>query len=336
MSGQKSFKMADFSSVIIGCGRIGTFFDNPDSEYHFTHAKGYYLSDNVELKGVYDINADSAKKAARLWKTESFTDLESMLSTVKPEIVSICVPDEYHYEYLKYVAEFIPRAVIAEKPLTMKYEHSIEIYELYKKKGILCNVNYIRRFDPYLQNLRKEYKKGKLGKLVNGYSIYGKGLLHNGCHIINFLYWLFGEIIDYRILLSRVDNNKNDPTVDLWLQIEEAESFHLLSADESRYTVFEIILFFEKLKVELLRGGIIAFETVPSEDDLFPGYRDLIHRQEKKTLLGQTSKYLIQNTVDSLLDRAELICSVKDALETEKICIDIISSLETKSGSTSN
>lgn len=328
--------MADYSSVIIGCGQIGTFFDHPDSKYHFTHAKGYYLSENVELKGVFDINADIANKAARLWRTESFTDVESMLTTIKPDIVSICVPDEYHYEYLKYVAEFIPRAVIAEKPLTLKYEHSIEIYELYKKKGILCNVNYIRKFDPYLQNLRNRYKKGKLGKLVNGYAIYGKGLLHNGSHIINFLYWFFGEIIDYKILNSRVDNNKSDPTLDIWLQTEEAESFHLLSSDESKYTVFEIILFFEKLKVELLRGGIIVFETVPSEDDIFPGYRDLIHRQEKKTFLDKTSKYLIQNTVDSLLGGAELICPAKDVLETEKICINIISSLEKKNGYTSN
>ena len=328
--------MANFSSVIIGCGRIGTFFDNPDSEYHFTHAKGYYLSEDVELKGVFDINADSARKAARLWTTESFTDLESMLSTVKPDIVSICVRDSYHYEYLKYVADFFPRAVIAEKPLTLKYEHSIEIYELYKKRGILCNVNYIRRFDPYLQNLRKEYKKGKLGKLINGYSIYGKGLLHNGCHIINFLSWLFGEIVDYRILMGRVDNNKNDPSVDIWLQTEEAESFHLLSADESKYTVFEIILFFEKLKVELLRGGITAFETVPSEDDLFPGYRDLITRREKKTFLDKTSEYLIQNTVDSLMGGTELICPIKDVLETEKICVDMIFSLDTKNGNTSN
>jgi predicted dehydrogenase len=336
MSGQKNFKMANFSSVIIGCGRIGTFFDNPDSEYHFTHAKGYYLSQNVELKGVFDINADSAKEAAQLWKTEFFTDLESMLSTIKPDIVSICVPDNYHYEYLKYVAEFSPRAVIAEKPLTLQYEQSLDIYELYKKKGILCNVNYTRRFDPYLQNLRKVYKKGKLGKLVNGYSIYGKGLLHNGCHVINFLYWLFGEILNYTILMSRVDNNENDPTVDLWLQTEEAESFHLVSADERKYTVFEITLFFEKLKVELLRGGMTVFETVPSEDDLFPGYRDLIHRQEEKSLLDKSSKYLIQNTVDALLDSAELICSVKDVLESEKICIDIISSLEINNGSTGN
>ena len=149
MSGQKSFKMADFSSVIIGCGRIGTFFDNPDSEYHFTHAKGYYLSENVELKGVFDINADSVKKAARLWKTESFTDLESMLSTIKPDIISICVQDEYHYEYLKQVAKFHPRAVITEKPLTVKYEDSLEIYELYDveenntKKYILALSNFI-------------------------------------------------------------------------------------------------------------------------------------------------------------------------------------------------
>jgi len=324
--------MADFSAVIIGCGRIGTFFDDPDSDCHFTHAKGYYLSKNVELKGVYDIDADCAKKAGRLWKTETFANIAAMLDSVKPDLISICVPDEYHYEYLKQVAEFEPRAVIAEKPLTVKYEDSLEIYQLYLKKGIACNVNYARRFDPYLQNLRKEYKKGKLGKLINGYAIYGKGLLHNGSHVIDLIHWFFGETNDYRVLNNRIDNRADDPTVDVWLKTAEAESFHLLSADESKYTVFEIVLFFEKLKVELLRGGIVAFETVPSADDLFPGYRDLVERREKKTFLDKTSKYLIRNTVDSLVGKSKLICPVKDVLATQKICVDILKSVEGENG----
>jgi predicted dehydrogenase len=326
--------MTDFSAVIIGCGRIGTFFDDPGSDCHFTHAKGYYLSKNVELKGVYDIDFHRAQKAGRLWKTETFTDIEAMIKTVKPDLISICVPDEYHYDYLKQVAEFGPRAVIAEKPLTIKYEDSLEIYELYLKKGIACNVNYARRFDSYLQNLRKDYKEGKLGKLINGYAIYGKGMLHNGSHVIDLIHWFFGGTKKYRILNRRIDYSEDDPSVDVWLQTEEAESFHLLSADESKYTIFEIVFFFEKLKVELLRGGLIAFETAPCEDDLFTGYTDLIERREKKTFFDKTSKYLIQNAVDSLLGKKKLICPIKDVLATQKVCFDIVKSVEGKNGKT--
>ena len=81
-----------YSALIIGAGQIASGFDEPDSNAVLTHAHAYINNPDTELLGFYDINYSMAQKAAEKWRTKAFKEIP------QADIISICVPDEYHTE----------------------------------------------------------------------------------------------------------------------------------------------------------------------------------------------------------------------------------------------
>src|SRR3989344_3093996 len=98
-----------YRAVIIGAGRIGATFDTPESADVLTHAHGYLKHPAVELVGFYDTDVQKAGAAARLWSSESFRSLEILFGEGKPDLVSICTPDENHAETLEQAIAHKPK-----------------------------------------------------------------------------------------------------------------------------------------------------------------------------------------------------------------------------------
>lgn len=90
----------------------------------------------------------------------------------------------FHAKVLEEVAKFKPKMVIAEKPLTATYEEAKMVFDLYKNR-IPLTVNYSRRFLKEFQDLKSEIQS--FGKFLKGTGYYGKGILHNGSHMIDIL-----------------------------------------------------------------------------------------------------------------------------------------------------
>ncbi|MCX6723043.1 MAG: Gfo/Idh/MocA family oxidoreductase, partial [Candidatus Staskawiczbacteria bacterium] len=117
-----------------------------------------------------------------------------MFKQTQPDIVSICVPDGQHFLILKKIIKYKPKLVICEKPITTKIVDTEKIIKLYKKNKISVLVNYSRRFDVVIQQLKKDLSENKYGRVVSASGIYSKGILHNGSHLIDLASFLFGKI----------------------------------------------------------------------------------------------------------------------------------------------
>lgn len=323
MSKPKKSKKAKYSAIIIGAGRIASGFDEPESPNILTHAHAYQDNGNTELLGFFDTDQRAAARAARKWNCRSFASMGEV-EQAKPDIVSICTPNDTHADYLRLVAGLKPKMVICEKPATASLKETEEIARLYEKSAIPVLVNYTRRFNEVFGKLKKEIAQGKYGKVMSGSGVYVKGVLHNGSHLIDFCRYLLGDVVEARPMqkFSNYDN-QNDANVSGLLRFSKCDQFYLIANDNREYFILEIDLLFEKGRLRFLDEGYRLSVSRVINDPVFKGYRCLSEPKIIETGLNRAFKILMENAVDHLNRKTALRCSLDDALKVQKICSDL-------------
>ena len=325
MSDKKKFqKDKKYRAVIIGAGRIAAQFDDVKSKNVLTHAHAYHLNPQVSLAGIFDIDFSKASLAAKRWETRSYEDFDKMFREIRPEIVSICTPDDQHFFVLRKILKYRPKIVICEKPITTKIADTEKIIKLYKKNKIPILVNYSRRFDGTVQKLKKELARGKYGKVIAATGIYSKGILHNGSHLIDLARYLFGKFKMALSLLAINDYDRQDKTVAGFLQFNGCPQFHLLATDQRHFTMFELDIICERARFRFVNEGFWLMTQSIEPDPVFAGYKVLSAPKRQTTQLDNAMSKLVNNAVEHLNNCVPLICTVEDALEAQKICFNLL------------
>ncbi len=311
-----------YRAVIIGAGNIGAFYDTPHSSEILTHAHAYTQSKKIKLEACYDTDRTKARKVAAVWGIKYCDDLRAMMREIRPEIVSVCTPDETHAEVLDMIYRHKPKVVICEKPMTLNYKESVAIKARYRKAGILLVVNYSRRFDSSVKKLRADILRGLYGKIQSASGIYTKGVKHNGSHMLNQALYLFGNFRKAEILDSFSDYKSSDPTVSAFLSFDCCPRFFLSGANEANFTIFEMDILFEKGRVRILNGGLFFDVARSIKDPHFAGYTILGNSKRERTLNKSFSNLL--NNVTDYLDgkkgvKKDLDRDLDDALETDRV-----------------
>ncbi|MFH1915982.1 MAG: Gfo/Idh/MocA family oxidoreductase [Nanoarchaeota archaeon] len=187
--------------ALVGCGRI--------SEKHFQAVKG--LPD-LQLVGVCDTNKELAEKKAHEQGCKAFTDYETMLVTLKPDIVSICTPNFLHPVQTILAAQKKIN-VITEKPMALTLKDARNMINACKKNNVHLFVIKQNRYNPPIQKLKEAIDKGRFGKIYLGsicvrwqrpQEYYdqdnwhgtllkdGGTLLNQASHHVDMLQWLLG------------------------------------------------------------------------------------------------------------------------------------------------
>ena len=55
-------------------------------------------------------------------------------------------------------------------------------------------IHYNRRYDKYHRELKREILNGRHGRFLSGTIYYSNGLLNNGCHAVDLVLMLLGNI----------------------------------------------------------------------------------------------------------------------------------------------
>ena len=308
--------MKKYKVLIIGAGRIGAFFDTPDSKAVLTHAHAFSQAEQFELVGFFDSVKENAKKAAERWNTKFFENLEEALQAA--DIVCCTVPDAYHYEMLKKIVECNNiKFVFGEKPITENVEQAREICSLYRNRNIPLQINYTRRYLEEFWQLKNEIQG--YGKLLKGCGYYGKGILHNGSHMLDLIYNLLGEIKSAETLDRIYDCYEKDPSVDVKLQVAGG-NVYLHAVDCQAVTIFELELFFEKARVRILEGGskIEIYSVMPSE--IYEGYFNYKLTDVREVNYDKSFTNAVNNIYEYLENGERLLCPMEEAKGVLEIC----------------
>src|ERR1051326_3014718 len=187
-----------YQAAIIGAGRIGALLDHPQSPHVLTHAHGYSLCEDFEIAGFVDRDLEKAKAASHCWGGQAFECVEKLFQERAIDVVSVCVPDELHFETLLALAEQPVKFIFLEKPAVRSTAEANVVGSIYDRLQVRVLVNYTRRFVPEIRNIARAIKEGDFGAFVAGIGYYGKGLLHNGSHMVDLLHFLVGEVREIR------------------------------------------------------------------------------------------------------------------------------------------
>jgi len=316
--------MDSYRAAIIGCGRIGAFFDAPASDSVLTHARAYTTHPRTHLCAVMDTDGEKAASAGRIWGCAYYTDIDDLFHHEKLDIVSVCTPTVNHYSILIDLVRFRPQAVIAEKPLTDKTDLSQEIVNLYASKGIPLFVNYPRRYDPVLQRVRYDILNKKFGAVLYAVIIYTKGILHNGSHAVDLCHFLFGDLHKSIALWGRYDYSAEDPTISASLSFDRCPNVIFIAADERCYSIFDFEIACEMRKIRFENFGFEYREDVVRDDPTFSEYHDLKKTRYRRTGLHKAMLGLVDNVVKYLERDDQILCSGADAHLAQIVCENLI------------
>ena len=90
--------MIKYKSIIVGCGKIAGLCDD-NTAYVYSHAKAYSLNANIDLVCCCDLNIDKAKRLAEKYNVDLVNnDYLDVIEQQKPDIISVCTPDDSHFE----------------------------------------------------------------------------------------------------------------------------------------------------------------------------------------------------------------------------------------------
>jgi len=138
--------------AIIGCGKIAD-----------EHASALVKIPDCTLEAVCDSEELMAKQLAERYGVGAyFDDVQTMLKTVRPDVVHITTPPQTHF-LLATMALDDGAHVFVEKPFTVTTEEAVSLIEKAKAKGLKLTVGHNNQFSHEAVEMRELVKNGFLG-----------------------------------------------------------------------------------------------------------------------------------------------------------------------------
>ena len=142
--------MAKVKVAVLGTGSLGQHHARIYSELHAAGA--------VELTGIYDAHAETARKIAEKHKLHVFTSVAE--AAAASDALNIATPTTTHFEIAKQLLA-AGKHVLVEKPMTDNSVQAAELCELAQKNNLVLQVGHVERFNPvftFLQTVATEPK----------------------------------------------------------------------------------------------------------------------------------------------------------------------------------
>lgn len=312
-----------YSVVVIGAGNIAGGYDTPASPQILTHLHAIQAEPRFECRALFDLDTERARRMGAVWDVPVAATLDEVMGR-SFDVAVIAVPDPHHATYLEHMLGHDTGLVLCEKPLTQDIAEARDLAARYKAAGKMLMVNYQRRFEESVRELRERLVSGALGKPLSGAVWYSKGIRHNGSHAIDLLRFLFGEVQASIARRKTFDFTEVDPSVAGTVRFNDVD-IELLVGDERLFSIFEIDLLFEKGRYRYSQSGmqLERFEVRP--DPVFPGYFEQLPVGSGPTALS-TALGDVYTAIGDFLDTgAPLPATIDDAVATQAICESLAS-----------
>lgn len=197
--------------ALIGCGKVA-----------IKHLKAVqYHHRDLQLTALVDTQPAaaaallakcgfSARDAAAI---PVFADVQTMLDTIRPDLVAITTPSGSHFP-IGSAAIAAGAHVLIEKPLTLSLPESEQLLAAAKARGVQIAVGHMYRFFPLVQMIEKDLRSGVFGRILMGdvkvrwghdqayydqaawrgtWAQDGGALMNQSIHAFDLMTWLLGS-----------------------------------------------------------------------------------------------------------------------------------------------
>ncbi len=155
--------------AFVGCGYV---FD--------IYMRTKWAHPELEICGIYDIDAARAATVARHYGFRIYPDYQSLLADPDVEVVVNLTSVRSHYEVTKRALE-AGKHVYSEKPLTTDLQQTRELFEIANRNGLVFTGAPSNLYCDAVSTLWKAVRDGAIGKPVLVYA----ELDDNPAHLMN-------------------------------------------------------------------------------------------------------------------------------------------------------
>ena len=167
------------------------------------HARVFASRDDVHLCAVAGRTEERTRARAEQFGMTYYLDIEEMLDTEKPDLVSLSLPNLGHYEpTLQVIQAGYP--LLVEKPLVFELAEAQTLLREAEKRDLFFAINFNHRYAKPVRMAKAAIGEGRLGEVVFAtWRLGGEGasdghphanLIETQCHGLDMLEHLCGPI----------------------------------------------------------------------------------------------------------------------------------------------
>ncbi len=317
--------------MIIGLGQIGMGYDlNLDQKKAvYTHARALSAHSKFELVCGVD-NVESLRDLFKQhYNQPAYPDIASALQVQTVSVVVIASPTAHHNLVLKEVLAYsIPKVILCEKPLAYDLLEAREMVETCESAGVKLFVNYMRRADPGVIEIKARIKSHQIAAPIKGVVWYSKGFLHNGSHFFNLLEFWLGPFVSAKILDAGRLWDKQDPEPDVQVEFKGGKVV-FISAWEESFSHYTIELLSPSGRLRYEQGGeSIAWQSTQADPNI-SSYEIL--QAVPEMIVNGMSRYqwhVADQLANALADRPHTLSTGRQSLATLEAMHKIINQRE--------
>lgn len=292
-----------YKAALVGCGRIGSEFDEDTKRKIIsTHAGAYSAILETELVAVADINGEKLEKCGKRWGVKSlYQNYEEMLENENLDILSICTWNSTHLDIVRKAVEYDVKAIFCEKPIADTLSNAYKMVEICNKNNVILQIDHQRRFCEFHQEIKNFLSSGKLGETQQVSFHYTAGIANTGSHMFDLLRFFFGDV-EWVIAFQSENKspNENDPNFDGFIRFKNNVFCSIHACDVKDFLIFEMDIVGEKGRLRITHSGFDLDFFEIRDSNLFSGYKEL---------------YRCEPSIDKDLPRDFMINGVKHLVE---------------------
>ena len=249
MSGLERIKVA-----LVGAGRWG-----------YQHARVFAALDDVDLCAVAGRTEARTKARAEQFGMRCYLDIQQMLDTEQPDLVSLSLPNLGHYEpTLQVIQAGFP--LLVEKPLVFDMKEAQTLLREAQARDLFFAINFNHRYAKPVQMAKTAIDDGRLGKLVFAtWRFGGEGegqhphanLIETQCHGFDMLEHLVGPIASIQAEMTDI-TGKGFSTMVLSLKFANGAVGSLVGSYDSSYAYPDT----HRVEVNGTDGRVLIDDTV--------------------------------------------------------------------------
>jgi predicted dehydrogenase len=230
------------------------------------HARIFSRRPDTDLVAI--CGRDPGRTAARAaeYGTTPYTDLSAMLADAKPDLVTVCLPNEGHFEpTLQLIEAGVP--LLVEKPLVFELAEADRLIAAAAERDLFFAINFNHRFAEPVARAKAAIDAGEIGEIVfatwrfGGEANHGTSrhanLIETQCHGFDMLEHLVGPIAS--IAAQMTDKTYGDwSTVALALEFASRAVGTMLGSYDSSYAYPDSQL----VEINGTEGRLVIRDTV--------------------------------------------------------------------------
>lgn len=312
------------TAAVVGLGRVGQGYDYDleDASCVLTHAAAFAAHPGYELVAGVDADPAARERFERKYRKPAFGSVGELHAQVRPEVVGLAAPTSVHRALLGDTLSGSPRAVLCEKPLAPTYADGEAMVQAARASNCTLCVNYMRRFEPAVLDLRERLARGEFGRISKGVGWYSHGFLENGSHLVDLLMFLLEGFRSAEPVGHDPNAGPTDPDV----RLEFAETVvYLVRGREAESPLAQLELMGTECAIRYLQGGRAVRTHAVEGDPVFPAARVFAaDGQALSTDFARYQLHVVEALRRHLSEGAPLHSDGNSALQTLAVCEGVI------------